>query len=76
MTHFVANLYEFFDTDTHHLDHLTKLKQSSTVEEYIVAFEQLDFRTNDISDTFFPECFIIGLKDDIRARVLMARFTT
>jgi hypothetical protein len=27
-THFVAEIYERFDTDTNHLGHLTKLKQS------------------------------------------------
>jgi hypothetical protein len=40
---FVANLYEIFDIDTHHLGRLTKLKQSGTVEEYITSFEKLDF---------------------------------
>jgi hypothetical protein len=62
---FVAELYDCFDTETHSLGRLTKLKQSGTVEEFIDAFEQLAFRTKGISDTFFRECFIIGLKDDI-----------
>jgi hypothetical protein len=44
-THFVVELYEHFDTDTNHLGYLTKLKQSGTVEDFIVAFERLDFRT-------------------------------
>jgi hypothetical protein len=39
----VAELYEGFDTDTNHLGHLTKLKQSGTVEAFIVSFEHLDF---------------------------------
>jgi hypothetical protein len=72
-THFVAELYEFFDTNTNHLGHLTKLKQSGTMEDFIVAFERLDFRTEGMSDAFFRECFISGLKDEIRAHVLMAR---
>jgi hypothetical protein len=38
-TQFVAELYECFDTDTNHLGHLTKLKQSSTVEYFIATFE-------------------------------------
>jgi hypothetical protein len=42
-THFVAELYECFDTDTNHLGCLTKLKQSSTVEDFIVSFERLVF---------------------------------
>jgi hypothetical protein len=54
-----------FDTDTHSLGRLTKLKQSGTVEEFIAAFEQLSFRTEGMSDTFFQECFISGLKDEI-----------
>jgi hypothetical protein len=37
--HFVEEIYERFDTDTNHLVHLTNLKQSSTVEDFIAAFE-------------------------------------
>jgi len=72
-THFVADIYECFDTDTNHLVHLTKLKQLGTMEEFIAAFERLDFRTEGMSDAFFRECFISNLKDEIRAHVLMAR---
>jgi hypothetical protein len=61
-TQFVAELYERFDTDTNHLGRLTKLKQSGTVEDYIAAFERLDFRTEGMTDAFFRECFISGLK--------------
>jgi hypothetical protein len=64
-TQFVADLYECLNIETHHLVHLTKLKQSSTMKEYIVSFEKLYFRMDDMSDTFFWECFISGLKDDI-----------
>jgi hypothetical protein len=71
-THFVAKLYERFDNETNHLGHLTKLKQSGIVEDFIVAFECLAFRTKGMSDAFFRECFISGLKDDIWAHVLMA----
>jgi hypothetical protein len=35
------------------------------MEEFIATFEQLDFRTEGMSDTFFWECFISGLKDEI-----------
>jgi hypothetical protein len=69
----VAELYECFDTDTNHLGRLIKLKQSGTVEDFIVAFERLAFRTEGMSDAFFRGCFISGLKDEIRAHVLMAR---
>jgi hypothetical protein len=71
-THFVAEIYEHFDTDTNHLGRLTKLKQLGTVEDFIAAFERLAFRTEGMSDAFFRECFISGLKDEIWAHVLMA----
>jgi hypothetical protein len=75
-TQFVAELYERFDTDTNHLGRLTKLKQSGTVEDFIAAFERLAFRTEGMTDAFFCECFISGLKEEVRAHVLMARPTT
>ena len=44
------------------------------MEDFIVSFEHLDFRTEGMySDAFFRKCFISGLKDEIRAHVLMAR---
>jgi hypothetical protein len=71
-TKFVEELYDCFNSDTHHLGCLTKLKQSGIVEDFIVAFDHLDFRTKGISDAFFMECFISGLKDEICAHVLMS----
>jgi hypothetical protein len=62
-TQFVAELYDRFDSNTHHLGHLTKLKQSGTVEDFIATFEHLAFRMEGMSDAFFRECFINGLKD-------------
>jgi hypothetical protein len=44
-TQFVAEIYERFDTDTNHLGRLKKMKQLGIVEEFIVAFERLAFRT-------------------------------
>jgi hypothetical protein len=38
-TYFMEEIYEGFDTDTNHLGPLTKLKQSGTVEDFIVSFE-------------------------------------
>ena len=70
-TQFVVECYECFDTDTHHLGCLTNLKQSGTVEYFIVYFEWLAFDTETTSDDFFQECFISGLKDDIHAHILM-----
>ena len=72
----MTELYEIFDTNTNHLGHLTKLKQSGTVEDFIVTFEHLAFRTEGMIDAFFREFFISGLKEDIRAHVLMARHKT
>jgi hypothetical protein len=72
-TQFVTDIYEHFDMETNHLDHLTKLEQSGTVEDFIVSFDRLDFRTKGMTDAFFRECLISGLKEEIRAHVLMAR---
>jgi hypothetical protein len=72
-TQFVADIYECFDIDTNHLCCLTKLKQSSTMEDFIDSFERLDFCTEGMSDDFFQECFISSLKDEICAHVLMAQ---
>jgi hypothetical protein len=69
----VTKLYERFNIDTNHLGNLTKLKQSGIVEDFIAAFEHLAFRTEGMTDAFFRECFISGLKEEIRAHVLMAR---
>ena len=52
-THFVAENYERFDTDTNHLGCLKKLKQSGTMEEFIASFERLDFRIEGMFDAFF-----------------------
>jgi hypothetical protein len=68
----VTELYERFDMDTNHLGHLKKLKQSKIVEDFIAAFECLAFRREGMTDAFFRECFISGLKEEIRVDVLMA----
>jgi hypothetical protein len=49
----VAELYEHFDTNTNHLGSLTKLKQSGTMEDFIAAFERLDFQIEGMYDAFF-----------------------
>jgi hypothetical protein len=73
LTQFVADLYERFDTDTNHLGHLTNMKQLGTLEDFIVSFEHLAFRTEGMPVAFFRECFINGFKDEIWAHVLMDR---
>jgi hypothetical protein len=67
----VVELYDYFDTHTQSLGLKTKLKQSGIVEEFIDTFGKLTLSIEGMSNTFFPECFISGLKDDIRAQVLM-----
>jgi len=52
-THFVEEIYEFFDTETNHLGRLTKLKQSGIVEDFIASFERQTFHTEGMSDAFF-----------------------
>ena len=74
-TQFITELYERFDTDTNHLGRLTKLNKLGTVEDFIAAFEHLAFRTEGMTDAFFGECFICGLKEEIWAHFLMARHT-
>jgi hypothetical protein len=75
-TQFVTELYERFDMDTNHLGHLKKFKQSGIVEDFIAAFECMAFRTEGMTDAFFRECFISGLKEEIWAHVLMDRSLT
>lgn len=53
------------------LGRLTKLRQTGTVQEYITAFEALAFRTKGLIDEFYMECFISGLKEAIKAQVLL-----
>jgi hypothetical protein len=42
-------------------------------EDFIVSFEHVDFRIEGMTDAFFREFFISGLKEEIQAHVLMAR---
>ena len=67
----MAKIYDLFDSDTHHLGHLTKLNQYGTMEEFIPTFEHLDSRMEGMSYAFFRKCFISGLKYEIYVRVLM-----
>jgi hypothetical protein len=72
-TQFVEEIYESFDTDPNHLGCLKKLKQSISVEYFIATFERLAFHIEGMSDAFFREFFISGLKNEIPSHVLMAR---
>jgi hypothetical protein len=48
----VVDIFEHFDTNTNHLGHLTMLKQSGIVEDFITSFERPYFRTEGISNAF------------------------
>lgn len=50
---------------------LTKLKQTSTVEVYHDKFEELINRNKELSESFLVDCFISGLKDEIKKAVNM-----
>ena len=44
---------------------LTKLRQTDTVREYQIEFENLVKHTEGFSDAFYRSCFISGIKDTI-----------
>jgi len=54
-----------FDRESHFLGRLTKLRQTGSITDFITEFEQLDIRTEGLSDAFYLECFISGLKESI-----------
>eukprot|EP00253_Pinus_taeda_P036388 PITA_36388 len=58
-----------FDQESSFLGRLTKLRQTGTVDGYIIAFEALAFHTRGLSNVFYTECFISGLKEAIKAHV-------
>jgi hypothetical protein len=55
-----CRIYERFDTDTHHLGRLTKLKQYGIVEDFIASFECLDFHTEGMFDAFFGNALLVA----------------
>ncbi|GMI84821.1 hypothetical protein HRI_002151400 [Hibiscus trionum] len=52
---------------------LSKLTQSTTVQDYLNRFEELALRTTNLSDEFLTQCFISGLRSDIKNEVLSHR---
>jgi hypothetical protein len=50
---------------------LTKLRQVNDVKEYQEQFEALMARARGLTEEFFVECFISGLKDVVRSQVVM-----
>jgi hypothetical protein len=61
----VKDLFASFIMDTIFLEQLTKLCQTSMVEDYIYSFEHLVFRTKNLINEVFKQCFISGLKEEI-----------
>eukprot|EP00253_Pinus_taeda_P019281 PITA_19281 len=70
-TQFTKALRDRFEQEDSYLGRLTKLRQNGKVEEYINAFEGLAFRTRGLTDEFYTEFFISGLKEAIKAQVLL-----
>jgi hypothetical protein len=61
----VKDNYAFFETYTHYFGYLTKLCLRGIVEDLIVSFEQLKIHTKGMTDSFFKEYFLSGLKEEI-----------
>ncbi|GMJ09877.1 hypothetical protein HRI_004656900 [Hibiscus trionum] len=55
---------------------LTKLCQTASVEEYQTRFEELALRTDNLPEVFLIQCFIYGLRSDIKNEVLASRAST
>ncbi|GMJ02876.1 hypothetical protein HRI_003956800 [Hibiscus trionum] len=55
---------------------LTKLCQTTTVGEYQSRFEELSLRTANLPKVFLIQCFISGLRSDIKHEVLASRVST
>jgi hypothetical protein len=68
---FTKVIHACFDRISHYLGCLTKMKKTGLVVNLIVAFEQLAIRTEGLSDEFYLECFISGLKEVSHAHVFM-----
>jgi hypothetical protein len=60
-----------FGRRSHFLGKLTKLRQIGSLSKFIITFEQLAIRTEGLSDEFYLDFFISGLKEAIRAHVSM-----
>ena len=69
LVYLLKELCSYFDRETHYLGRLTKLCQMGMVKEFITSFEQLAIRTKNLSDEFYTECFISGIKEAIQAHV-------
>jgi len=48
----------------HYFGHLTNLRQYSTIEEFIYAFEKIIIHTKGMIDSSFKESFITSMKEE------------
>jgi len=55
---------------------LTKLCQITTIREYQIEFEKLANRMEGLDDAFYQNCFISGLKANIKEKVKMFKRET
>jgi hypothetical protein len=65
-----------FDRESLFLVKLMKLRRIGSVSDFITSFEHLAIKTEGLSDEFYLECFMSGLKKSIRAHVSMHHPTT
>ena len=52
---------------------LFKLRQTSTVTAYMVEFESLSTRTTGLTNTNLLNCFISGLREDIKCEIFLLK---
>jgi len=52
---------------------LHRLKHITTVAAYIEAFERLSHRIDNLPESFLLDCFVGGLKEDIRLEVKLKK---
>jgi hypothetical protein len=73
---FTKAIYACLDREPHFLGRLTKLHQIGSITYFITTFEKLDIRTEGLSNVFYVDFFISGLKEAIWAHVNMHHPTT
>jgi hypothetical protein len=73
---FIKEVYACFDKDTQYLGHITKLRQTRSITNFMVAFEKFSICANKLTYYFYKKCFISGLRDDTREQFRMKHPTT
>ena len=65
----MKTIYTSFEIGTSFWGWLTKLHQTYKVEYFITSFEKLEIYIEDMTNSFFKQCFISGLKEEIQEQV-------